>query len=148
MTRSTFGAAFLAILLVLVHAAGCSPGKIAAPAVQPIKGRVVKDGKPLTVAEGERLMVTFFPEDKALPPGLNFTATVQSDGTFEVSGAQGGGIPEGKYRIAIALIGVDPKVKGKPSDKLLDVFSPATTPFVQDVSWSEEIVLDVGKTRN
>jgi hypothetical protein len=133
------------MVLVLVNlACGCGDTTLSAPATQLVKGRVIKNGEPLALEAEERLEITFFPDQKSgLPPGLMFTGVTQSDGTFEVAGPRGMGIPRGKYRIAVALLTVD--ANGKVSDKFQEAFSPANAPFEQEVMEYVDVVLDVGK---
>ena len=75
-----------------------------------VEGKLVKDGQPYTVAQGESLALSFNGkgpqgEDQIYPATVN-----GSDGTFVASGVEGKGIPPGKYQLQVnrTLMGSDP----------------------------------------
>jgi hypothetical protein len=120
--------------------AGCAPQdhKVV------VKGRVTKGGQPLTVKDTVlgRVVVKFVPLGEPDPKktiGPQTALVNQQDGTFEVKGDDGKGIPPGKYRIAVYQY--DPM----PTDKLNGQFSEKTSHIEREVTGSQEIDLDVGK---
>jgi hypothetical protein len=70
------------------------------------KGSVVKGGQPYRTGEGQGLRIIFAPLDP--PAGTRYdsfaAAYDPSDGSFEVLGKDGRGLPPGKYRISLQLI--------------------------------------------
>src|SRR4051794_40059292 len=94
--------AFLLLLLALISGCG-TPDKAVA-----VSGTVLKDGKPFTFAAeglppgdpGFRLgFVTLGGGDK--PGDASYARFSPTDGTFQVSGPKGKGLPPGKYRITV-----------------------------------------------
>jgi hypothetical protein len=75
-------------LLILVGIAGCK----SVEKLGRVSGKVTFQGSP--VAEG---MVLFSCIDK----GVNMTATLQSDGSYEIIMAKGAGLPLGTYRVCV-----------------------------------------------
>jgi hypothetical protein len=116
----------LAILLV-----GCGSGRIKA------RGRLVKNGEPFVPGEREVVHIAFFAlneDPKAKSYVVKFD---RQDGTFQVTGSDGKGLPPGKYRVAVSLI-KDHK------DALNGAFDLKNSPFLCDVdNSSEEISLDL-----
>lgn len=78
-------AALVAGLVALV--AGCSDGSLAT-----VSGTVTLDGAPL-----DRGSVTFLP----IGPGSGATASIQSDGTYQVRSGSVAGLPPGDYKITV-----------------------------------------------
>jgi len=72
------------------------------------RGRVTKDGKPfaITKADNMGLRIVLAPID--LPSDATtytqYPAMFQTDGTFQVKGNDGEGLPPGKYRVSMELI--------------------------------------------
>ena len=123
--------AFSAALLV----AGCGP------AMLKTKGRLVKEGAPYRPADGEMIRVMFVP----IPPGGEvvkdyFMAQYNpKDGSFQVVGKDGKGMPPGKYRIAVEHL-------RQKNDLLNGVYNSEDSPFVREVTPSTgELVLDFSK---
>jgi hypothetical protein len=121
-------------VLALCAAGGCSgDNKVNAT------GRVVKDGKPLTVPEDDFVRIQFVPYTE---PGTNPKTCYIADfnnstGTFKALGPDLRGVPPGKYRITIA------HEKGR-KDVFKGAYDMPHTPFVFEVSSSSpEIVLDL-----
>jgi hypothetical protein len=73
-------------------------------------------------------------------PGDVYAArTNETDGTFQVTGKDGKGLPPGKYKITV-------EHSRKKRDLLGGAFSEDKTPFVRDIdSRTGEIVVDLGK---
>lgn len=80
-------------LLVCLGLASCGPGT---PPTYPVEGVVKFRGKPLPGA-----IVTFVPFAPAQSTAAISTAT-EEDGTYRLTSTQAkGGLPEGKYRVAV-----------------------------------------------
>jgi hypothetical protein len=70
------------------------------------RGRVVKDGQAYTLAAGEGLRMIFLPQ--AAPDGEHYDSYPAvfhpEEGTFEVVGKEGKGLPAGKYTVSLELM--------------------------------------------
>ena len=88
---------FVPILFMFIFAACGGEGRLN------VTGKVLKGGAPLTVPEDEYVRVTFFPVTAdGGPPKNTYAASYDGkSGTFRATGADGQGIPPGKYRIAV-----------------------------------------------
>jgi hypothetical protein len=88
----------LALLLVLL-AAGCDGSHIKA------KGRIVKGGQPFLTQPGEGLRIMFSPVEATGTRYDSYAAAYHAgDGTFQVTGKDGAGLPPGKYRVSLELM--------------------------------------------
>jgi hypothetical protein len=90
-----------ALLLISLLALGCgSSSRMRA------KGSILKGGQPYRTNPGEGLRIIFAPLDP--PTGTQYdsfaAAYDPSDGSFEVMGKDGQGLPPGKYRISLQLM--------------------------------------------
>jgi hypothetical protein len=123
-----------AALLVALAAGGCGKTMLKT------KGRVVKDGKPFLPGEGEFVRVTFVPLADGDRPADYYVAEYnRADGTFQVAGKDGKGMPPGKYRVAVEL-------DRKRKDLLGGKYDADRSPFVFDVDGrTSEIVIDLDK---
>jgi hypothetical protein len=92
------------------------------------RGRVVKNGQAYTLGEGEGLRMIFVPQ--APPDGNHYDSFAAvfhpDDGTFEVVGKEGQGLPVGKYTISLELMKKKEdlfkgKLLGKASPIVLEV---------------------------
>jgi len=133
--------ALLAVLAVCAASAGCGGPKL----IQ-VKGQVIKDGAPLKSEEGDpptSLTVIFSPVVEGGNAEDAYRATIldPQQGTFEVPGRTGKGIPPGKYRIVIM------RPYGPNRDDLLNgAFSGQNgKPFVRELLESQELTIDLGK---
>lgn len=72
-------------------AAGCGGGGVK------VDGKVVKDGAPYTLGEGEGISINLTPESGGTAVG----GQVDKDGSFKISGLEGAGVPNGKYKVSI-----------------------------------------------
>jgi hypothetical protein len=105
----------LAVALVLV-VTGCGGSNSAADLPRyAVKGKVLlADGKPLT--SGRLIFLSDSPPASA-------TADIGSDGTFDVKGTSGDGLPEAKYRVRVSPggpAGTKTAVKPAFASKYLD----------------------------
>lgn len=90
-------------------------------------GRLLKKGEPYVPGEGEIVHLNFFPDEEK-PENPGFPATVnRADGTFQVLGTEGKGMPPGKYRAAIQI------VKNR-KDILRGAYGRTNSPFAVEVS--------------
>jgi hypothetical protein len=125
-------------MLILLFLAGCGRGRINA------KGRLFMDGKQFHPGENEfvRLVFVSADEGKVKKEGeeASFIAAFNSeDGTFQVTGAQGDGLPPGKYRVCVEVM----KLK---KDLLNGQFNAQNSPFVCTVATGkEDLTFDLAK---
>jgi hypothetical protein len=125
-----------------------------------VEGVLLKGGSPLTPPEGASNQMVFLAmdvkgdSDKAIGANEPFAAIVNEDGTFNVPGPDGTGIPAGKYRVSITQKyrtkhTIDkPKRPGelaidRDTDLLRDRYSATTSPLVVEVTTSEKLTLDL-----
>jgi hypothetical protein len=147
----------LVCLVALGLVCGCGAG---GPSGVKVKGKLVKNGQPVSVdlpsgkplppGESGRMKVWFYPvkADNEVIVDANGgitalggeQATVESDGSFWLTGSKGTGIPAGKYRIVITH--ADPS-SGK--DLLKGAYSEANSKITRDVTSEQEIVIDLAK---
>jgi hypothetical protein len=125
---------FACFFLCVAVLSGCGgDGKLKA------RGKVVKGGIPFTVPEEEYVRITFYP---VLPDGkfgANTYAAVYSnnDGSFSVFGADGRGLPPGKYRAAV-------EHERKRKDVFRGAYDADRSPFVFDIDAKNmELVIDL-----
>lgn len=133
----------LAVLALCAAAAGCGPSLVK------VKGKVLRDGgSPLKggpEATGVSLTVLFSPIVEGGQAENSYPARFLDpvEGSFEVPGKTGKGIPPGKYRVVVMLLsgGANPK------DLLDGAFSGRKgKPFIREVSvQSPEVTVDLAK---
>jgi hypothetical protein len=105
------------------------------------RGQILKGGVPFKVAEGDHLRVTFvpIPADGGRPTNQYVAVFDKTDGTFKVVGADGRGLPPGKYRVAI-------EHERKKRDLFNGAFDAERSPFVFDINGSSgSLVIDLDK---
>jgi hypothetical protein len=127
----------LAGMLLAVTAAGCGTGMLKT------KGRLVKGGTPLATEEDDVVRVIFMPvvEKGEVVKDYFMAQFNPADGTFQVVGKDGKGLPPGKYRISVQHL-------RKKKDLLNGAFGGDTSPFVYDVNASTpELVLDLSRPK-
>jgi hypothetical protein len=97
-------------LLLAIALVGCGSSK----AIK-AKGRLVKNGQPYIVGEKESLRIFFAPDDQPDASYDSYSAQYdRSDGTFQVTGKDGVGLPPGNYRISLELrLNRDDQFKGE-----------------------------------
>src|SRR5262249_12093685 len=114
---------------------GCGDGKI-----RP-RGQILRGGAPFKVADGEYVRVVFhpIPEDGGRARNQYVAVYDRTDGTFRVVGADGRGLPAGKYRVAI-------EHERKRKDLFNGAFDAENSPYIFEVSGSSgDIVIDLAK---
>ncbi len=119
------------VALICLWATGCSSGML-----KP-EGRLLKKGAPFVVGEGEVVHVTFFPDEEQ-PEHDPYPARINNaDGTFQVLGNDGKGLPPGKYRASVQII------KNR-KDTLNGAYGRTRSPFKIDLTpETREITLDL-----
>jgi hypothetical protein len=109
------------------------------------RGKVTNAGQPLQV-EGRDLglgmvKIELYPIGDDGQQSTNPEGTVaDADGSFEVPGRDGNGIPPGKYRIVLRQWDPYPQV-----DKLKGRFDEQNSQIVREITGKEEILIDVSK---
>jgi hypothetical protein len=120
--------------LVCLLALGCGDSsRISA------KGSIVKGGQPYLTRSGEGLRIVFAPLDPSTGTQYDSFAAAYdpSDGSFQVLGKDGQGLPPGKYRISLQLMSKKEdlwggQLMGKKSPFTCEV-TPATDRVVIDL---------------
>jgi hypothetical protein len=124
-------------MLAVVVLAGCGGSRM----IQP-KGRVLKNGAPLTLKEDDYVNVFFVPvvEEGQKHPGDVYGARYNdADGRFEATGKDGKGLPPGKYRITVEHF-------RKKKDLLNGAFNSEKSPFVREIKdTTSELTIDLDK---
>jgi hypothetical protein len=129
--RRTVAFALIAGVAALV--AGCGPTMLKS------RGRLVKGGEPFKPGEGEIVRIAFVPAPNGAEPIKDYYVAEfnKTDGSFQVAGKDGRGMPPGKYRITVTH-------EVKRHDVLNGAFDEDNTPFVQEMTTSTpELVLDL-----
>lgn len=106
------------------------------------KGKLLKGGKPLEVAQRElglgQVAIEFIPmpdPNAAGPPSTErFGTTVDAQGNF----SRPGGIPPGQYKVAVRQWDPLPN-----NDKLNGAFAEDKTPLVRTIDGKADIVIDL-----
>jgi hypothetical protein len=103
------------------------------------RGRIVKNGTPFQLGESEGMRIVFAPVEAAETTYESYVAVFNKDGSFQVTGKDGKGMPPGKYRISLEHL-------KKKEDLFNGVFAGSRSPFVREVTdGSQEIVIDLDK---
>jgi hypothetical protein len=115
---------------------GCGPKRVK------IEGKVVREGQPLKVGQGEKLNLSLTgTDDKGSPAG--FVATLNGDGGFVLDN-----IPTGKYQLRLNIIGggSDPADLAK-FNEINKQFEAANAKLEYEVTAdsTQTITVDVGK---
>lgn len=145
--RSVVGVACLAL-------AGCGSGNNVW-----VTGHLLKGGQPYQAPDRQTIGVTFYAmetkgnDGKNAPANEPYAATYNSDGSFEVPGKEGRGIPPGMYRISVIRKPkagkIAPIPKGskaqidRDKDYLNDQFGPETSPIVREIPASVDLTIDL-----
>lgn len=130
------------LLATLPLFVGCGGGD--AEETVTARGRLTNAGQPLTVQGMDvgigMIQVEFYrigPDGKQLETPE--TATVDADGYFNVTG-RGGGLPPGKYKIAVRQWDPYPQV-----DKLQGRFDAQNSPIVREITGDGDLLIDLSK---
>jgi hypothetical protein len=107
-----------------------------------VRGTITNNKKVVPIGNGG-MSVLFVPVVEKGQPTTNLPATYnKADGTFEVNGTQGKGIPVGKYRVAINLM---PTAPSEAMDALNKRFSVASSPVVLEINSDEPLTIELDK---
>ena len=122
----------LVVMLLGCLVAGCGQSQVKA------RGRLVKSGQPFVPSEKEIVHVAFFPAGEESASSKSYVVKFnRQDGTFQVIGTDGKGLPPGKYRVTVSVM------KGH-QDQFKGAFNVQNSPFLCDVSSaSSEITVDL-----
>jgi hypothetical protein len=119
----------LPMLLIGLCTVGCG-----GPSMIKAKGRVVKGGAPFKLGEGEGLRIFFVPLEPGESGYDSYAAEFHKDGTFQVKGKDGRGLPPGKYRVMLQLM--------KDKEDLFDGrFMGRRSPFLCEVRKASDVVV-------
>jgi hypothetical protein len=113
--------------------AGCGPSRVKA------HGRLFNNGQPFVPSEKETVHVAFFPAAEASDASAkSYIAKFnREDGTFQVIGTDGQGLPPGKYRVTISVM-------NDRKDQFKGAFNVQNSPFLCEVSsTSSDITVDL-----
>lgn len=131
--RHTHGVPLLFALSCLVVIGGCSnPEKLGR-----VFGKVTFQGQP--VSEG---MIQFSNSEK----GVYLTAPLKKDGTYEVSMAQGFGLPLGTYEVAVAPPMVTPPMSETANPSPVKLYP--NIPFKYRIPATNDLTLTVEDGEN
>jgi hypothetical protein len=146
MIRLKWGCSASLGALLCMTVAGCGGGE----KLVTVTGKVVQDGQPISIEnymEGyECLDVTFIPIDdqgNQKEDASSYSQDAQEDGSFEIRGDMGDGIPVGRYRVTVARL--SDTGEGSPEDIWKGKFGPENSPFVFDINGSHDVLIDLAK---
>jgi hypothetical protein len=123
---------FLVVRVCLLVGCGDSRRKL--------NGKIVKGGAPFTLSDKGIFALAFFSESDS---SKMYNATTKTDGTFTIVGADGKGIPAGKYKVQ--LTAQDPYTGPQSKDLLGGKFAKGSdSPLTVDVG-KDDVTVDVGK---
>ena len=132
MTRHLSGFFLLPLLaLGILAVAGCGPK------TTQVKGKVLKNGQPLTLSSKGMVVLCFYPENDK-EGKTQFPAETKPDGTFTIIGSERKGIPPGKYRVAVSVLDPYPG-----TDTLGGKYSVQNSTLVAEVKGTDDLVIDV-----
>jgi hypothetical protein len=107
-----------------------------------VTGQLMKDGKPYTAnlggKEPDMFAVDFVGTRK--DHNYRYNATINSDGSFRVDGADRRGIPKGPYKITVLHSGF----LGAGGDRLNTRFAEEKTPLAIDLTKPAKLTIDLG----
>ena len=99
---------------------------------------MVRDGKPIVVEPGQWVRMDFF-EVNPKVAGESFPADVEANGSFEVPGKEGDGVPPGKYKVVIRWV----TFQDRNTDRLQGAFAQDKTPLVYEIEGSKKLTIDL-----
>jgi hypothetical protein len=104
-----------------------------------VKGRLLMNGKPIKLKPDETIIVTFF-DTKDDPEGkISSAGPIDgTDGTFEIKGPSGNGIPSGKYIVTLTS-----EVYGGGDNRFDEDFNSETSLLRADVGTDEGQFFDI-----
>jgi hypothetical protein len=105
-----------------------------------ITGKLMQSGKPIKLLKDETIKITFV--GVADPKGsVMGTTDMKEDGTFDIAGPAGKGLPAGRYKICLTSV-----VYGTGNDRFFEKYDVEATPFFVDVgeSGTQTYEIDIG----
>lgn len=125
--------------MVILTFPACSSG----PPPNKVSGKIVYNQQPLKSYEG--INVIFVPVVEAGKEHDNYVADVsREDGSFNVPGRDGKGIPAGKYKVAVNTQLMSPKA-GFDTQKIGDMFTAEKTQISVEVAGETTLTIDLSK---
>lgn len=127
-------AASCALLAACLAIVGCGSGESGVT----VKGRVIEKGGPVSIADYQEgvncIRVVFVPlnEGGATTAVPSQSSNAKQDGSFEIAGNMGNGIPPGKYRVAVQKMSDGPNGPAEV-DPWKGRFGVNSSPFVFEV---------------
>ena len=105
------------------------------------KGRVVKGGQPFLLPDGQAMRVFFAPTNTEGSRYDSYAASYNADdGSFEVVGKDGRGLPAGQYQVGIQVMeGKEDLLGGR-------LLGPTSGITLEVTSGSNDLVIDLDKT--
>jgi hypothetical protein len=138
--NSAFPAGRFLMLIALSCLVGCAGGtKTPEIAGAAITGKVVSNGKPLALLKRETISIAFVGQG-ALEK-VTGLATMKEDGTFELKGPSGKGLPPGTYRISLIS-----EIYSGSDNRFQDKFDSDSTPLKFDLPAVDTIALELDLT--
>jgi hypothetical protein len=126
------------LVALLIALPGCGGG------VVPVAGTLTLDGQPIRLAEGDWVRLDLY-EANPTVPGESFPANVHPDGSFDVPGKEGEGIPRGEYKVVVRWI----TFQDRSHDRLREVYARADrTPLAQKVEGPGRLTIDLTPTKH
>jgi hypothetical protein len=133
------------MLTLVLSLAGCGSGKPGDNS-QPVQGKLTNNGAALQIenkAPGVAWVeVRFYPENNGQISETHFQAGVKDDGTFNVPGPSGKGLPPGKYRVIVRQWDPYPQ-----TDKLGGKFDETNSKISYDITGSTTLDIDLAKLK-
>jgi hypothetical protein len=142
--------ALLALIFFTAALAGCGGNQGASGPKVKARGRILKNGLPIKsetatqhLPPGDPGLQVIFIKVGTADAGAEIPATVidASEGTFELTGPDGKGIPPGRYRVAVLLapIGSADAFKGK--------YDRDNSKIEVELKDGEDLVIDLDKPK-
>ncbi len=145
LERSVYG---LLLVVICIAVGGCGSG---GEKLVTVTGQVLEDGNAVVVEDyyegSSYVQISFVPLDPSSGDGSpkSYYGMLQKDGSFEMSGDMGDGIPAGKYRLAITREGDQPQVEAWDR-KWGTQLDRDDSPFVFDFNDDQDgLVIDLAK---
>ena len=128
-----------------------------------VTGKLSRGAEPVNTLKNMRVELALYPQlDSASPTTKTvgpdvYPANITNDGSFNVPGIEGDGIPPGKYRVSIAMRAgrdrspskdaKDRKKKAENSDKdyFNGAFGPENSPIIREIKSSTHLDIDIDK---
>jgi hypothetical protein len=105
------------------------------------KGHIVKGGQPFQIADGQSLRIFFAPATAEGSRYDSYAGTLNpDDGSFEIVGKDGQGLPAGKYQVGIQLM------QGKEDQLGGRLLGPQSGITLEVAPSSKDLLIDLDRT--